>query len=419
LKHDTERDDLRTADVRHIIHAEVYLLWAGMNHIFPRFCNLTVHMGFFTLSRSPMVLNMLLGSRVLTSLSIIFDMVLPMIESAILDCRTKILETCPHLEYLKVSDMGFVRDRLSRSSLDLFNEMLSRTINLRTISTNVPPKLEHLSRNRRLRELRVVRMPDSPHALKSISSCAFQSLSVLDFEDPTQSAMLSKGLLDIAHKCHLIRCTLHLTNRGILTSNNLLILVQQLATYTSLRAVDMMVMTPLDSVPSITYSTKLFSKLHKLNLLECFRLFPNPKLPIDNDILNDLLSACPRLRSWHVAGHYCQMSFQAFTCLLECRPDLRQLPISIYGFPVPPTEPDASFGTYFYGPMLLSEETEEKAMRLQDFIKSLFPHVPKVEVKDGDWRIPIILNPSELPRPYAYPVVKPSEICDREGSTGI
>jgi hypothetical protein len=101
---------------------------------------------------SPTVLKTFLSlkPRVLTSLSINADIVLPVVESALLDCRTNLLEICPGLESLQIYDMGYtVKCRLSKPSLDLFDEMLSQAIHLRVITTNlIRLKFRYLGCNR-------------------------------------------------------------------------------------------------------------------------------------------------------------------------------------------------------------------------------------------------------------------------------
>jgi hypothetical protein len=87
LTHDTTRDNPRLQ--KNVIHAEVYLLWAAIGHLFPRLRGLTVHTSFFTLPQSPTVLNMFLflKSHVLTftSLSINVDLIDSHLLSALLD----------------------------------------------------------------------------------------------------------------------------------------------------------------------------------------------------------------------------------------------------------------------------------------------------------------------------------------------
>jgi hypothetical protein len=390
LEYDLNKRFISQEDVRHVVHVNVYLLWATMSHLFPRFSSVAVHTGFFTFYRSSTVLNLFLKPAVVTSLSIDFDTVTPMVEYALLDCRSKIMEICPGLQSLRLSNKLRPMHQFSDTLLNLFNEIFSQTTNLRIISTHLPIKFEHLIRNQRLCELSVALIQNLPLTPKYLPSGTFESLSVLAFRDETPSAKLFMGLMDIFKNCCLSSCSLWLINQGKLSLDDLLTISQRLAAHTSLQHVHITVYSELDSVPSITYTTKLIGELHPLNGLERLHIYTKHELPIDYDIIAGLLSACPRLKNWLMSSVNSQMrdnfrmDFTTFSCLLQQHPDIRSLPISVYGFPVLLTEPTTSLKSYIYGPELVVEKGEENATELLDYIKAFLPQVSKVIIQDKD-----------------------------------
>jgi hypothetical protein len=372
-----------------VIHPDVYLLWAQVDYLFTRFCGLIISSDFLSIPRSTTALNRFLTLRALTSLEIYRGISNDL--TALLECRTNIMEICHRLQSLTVvpSATGLT---------NLVNDMLQHTACLRILRTHLPIRFEHilrLSSSSELRELRLQRVVQVPQNPKLLSRAAFRSLRSLRLRDSTLSAELSKCLLDFTSNHYFTTCSLQL-EAADLSLDDLFLVIQHLTKHTTLKRVHILACSEKDFTSSIIRSATLISTFHSLHKLEVLIFFTNGEFQLNHDIVTNLISACPRLRTWIMrtkqshenlwSATSCPMPFLSFLHLLRHNPSLQELPVSVYDLTTISAEPMASFGAHSYGPLLLIEKGEEDTAGFQDLVRSLFPQVSTVLIRGGTRR---------------------------------